>query len=164
MLNVDHILTTFNDHGVKYMLIGGMNYAIRHAPYVTQDVDLWIEDSESNRTACEQALVSLNAEWGRTDEEWGPVATKSPGWLTRQGVFSVACPAGAIDIFRAVAGLGDWQVSYSQSISERTSLGTPYQGLSDADMLRCQLALDAALQKADRIQTLTIAIQSQADS
>ena len=31
-MNVDHILKTLNAHEVAYLLIGGMNFLLRHAP------------------------------------------------------------------------------------------------------------------------------------
>jgi hypothetical protein len=153
-MNADRILATMNQFGVAYLLIGGVNFMLRHEPILTFDMDLWIEDSDENRTRCEQALAALDAEWGETDADWGPVAKKSAGWLTRQAVFCLHSPVGAIDIFRRVHGLADWQSSFQRSVAEATSSGIGYHGISDSDMLLCQLALDASAQKASRIQTL----------
>ena len=87
-MNVDHILGTLNGHHVAYILIGGMNFLLRHAPVLTYDVDLWIEDTPENRDRCERALGELQAEWGASDRDWGPVAAKAEGWLAsrRRGV------------------------------------------------------------------------------
>ncbi len=153
-MNVDHILDTFNREGVRYLLIGGMNFLLRHQPVLTFDVDLWIEDTSENRRRCEAALANLDAEWGRVDADWGPVADKASGWLDQQAVYCLNSPHGAIDIFRSVRGLSDWQTSLQSAIQEQTSTGTKYHGLGDADMLRCQLALDPAVQKQDRIRVL----------
>jgi hypothetical protein len=153
-MKLNHILQTFNACQVKYLLIGGMNFALRHQPYTTYDVDLWIEDTDANRAACEQALARLGAEWGRNDDDWGPTHTKGAGWLESQGVFSLHSPFGSIDIFRAVAGLTDWQASNVEAVPFQTDGGTSFRGLSDADMLRCQLALEPAQQKAERIRVL----------
>lgn len=151
----DHILATFNQQQVDYLLIGGMNFLLRHAPLLlTFDTDLWIEDSDANRARCEQALSALDAEWGPTDTSWMPVASFAPGWLTRQTMFSLHTAHGAVDIFRFVRGLSDWQVARQAASSERTVLGTPYWGISDHDMLQCQLALDVGLQRLDRIKVL----------
>ncbi|HEX5102858.1 MAG TPA: hypothetical protein VFV87_03555 [Pirellulaceae bacterium] len=153
-MNVDHILSTFNQHQVEYLMIGGMHFLIRHAPLLTYDVDLWIEDSEANRAKAERALAALDAEWGTTDADWGPVAAKSVGWLDRQPIFCLNSPHGAIDIFRAVAGLTGWHSAAQYAISGTTAGGVPYRGLSDADMLQCQLALDPGQRKQDRIAIL----------
>lgn len=153
-MNVDRVLETFNREGVAYLLIGGMNFLLRHEPVLTYDVDLWIEDSAENRRRCERALAALDAEWGRTDADWGPVVFLPPGWLDQQSMFCLNSPHGAIDVFRSVRGLADWAISRQSAVAEQTGVGTSYYGLSDADMLQCQLSLDAGLQKSDRIATL----------
>lgn len=40
-----------------------------------------------------------------------------------------------------IEGVRNWQEAWDAGIEERTNAGTPYRGLSDADMLRCQEAL-----------------------
>src|SRR5437867_2434181 len=88
-MNVNSILAAFNREGVEYMLIGGVNFLLRHAGALTYDVDLWIDDQPENRRRCEQALAALDAQWGANDADWGPVTVKPPGWLDRQGMFSL---------------------------------------------------------------------------
>jgi hypothetical protein len=157
-MNVDKILSAMKGNGVEYLLIGGMNFMLRHQPILTYDVDLWIEDSESNRRRCEATLASLSAEWGPTDESWSPVATLPAGWLDRQSVYCLTSPHGAIDIFRAVRGLPDWQASRNRSFAGSTSSGTVFRGLSDDDMLSCQTSLSPGEQRAERIKSLREAI------
>ena len=48
-MNVDRILETFNRHEVAWLLIGGMNFLLRHKPVLTFDVDLWVDDTVQNR-------------------------------------------------------------------------------------------------------------------
>ena len=70
---------------------------------------LWIDDAAANGQACEKALGKLEAEWGHTDDDWEPVASNKEGWLASQSVYCLLSPAGAIDIFRAVSSMDDWQ-------------------------------------------------------
>ena len=63
-------------------------------------------------------------------------------------------PAAPLDIFRSVPGLGSWQDCRSRGIRGTTEAGTPFFGISDSDMLECQLALTPGLQKLDRIRYL----------
>jgi hypothetical protein len=153
-MNIDHILAVFNGHEVRYLLIGGVNFLLRHKPVLTFDIDLWIEDSEANRRRCEESLTELNAEWGQTDSDWGPVVNLGPGWLSQQPVFCLTSPSGAIDIFRSVQGLSDWASAFSESVSGTTASGTAYTGLSDADMLACQLSIPLESRKNDRVREL----------
>ncbi len=153
-MNVDQIFSMMNQHGVRYLLIGGMNFMLRHRPLLTYDVDLWIEDTESNCRQCELALAAIDAEWGSTEENWGPVGLLQPGWLQRQAVFCLHSPQGAVDIMRAVAGMTDWQDAWQRGIDEQTKSETAYRGLSDADMLACQLALAESERRSERTSYL----------
>ena len=42
-MNVDRILETLNRQDVRYILIGRMNFLLRHTPVLTFDVDVWVE-------------------------------------------------------------------------------------------------------------------------
>jgi hypothetical protein len=153
-MNVDHILATLNDFQVDYLLIGGMNFLLRHEPVLTFDVDLWIDDRDANRRRCERALEVLEAEWGESDADWGKVAQRGPGWLDLQPVFCLNSPSGAIDVFRSVTGLADWSASRAGARQEVTATGTSYWGLSDDDMLQCQYALEMPYRRLQRIEAL----------
>ncbi len=157
-MNVDQILETLNKHRVACLLIGGMNFLLRHAPVLTYDVDLWIDDTQKNRDRCEQALGALEAEWGASDEDWGPVAEKPPGWLASQAVFCLTSPHGPVDIFRTVKGLGPWGESRAAALPGTTAAGTAYLGLSDQDMLKCQMALPESSRNPQRIRALRKAL------
>ena len=159
-MNIEHILAVFNRHEVRYLLIGGVNFLLRHKPVLTFDVDFWIEDSDVNRQRCELALIELCAEWGRTEKDWGPVNTRPAGWLALQSVFCLTSPHGAIDVFRQVQGLTSWAAALATSVSGHTAAGVPYQGLSDQDMLACQLSIPPESRKSDRIRDLQKAMAS----
>ena len=157
-MTFDHILETFNAHRVDCILIGGVNFLLRHQPVTTFDVDLWIDDTAENRSRCERC-GALQAEWGPTEAEWRPVAEHPPGWLGRQAVYCLGSPHGAIDVFRAVKGLESWAACRARAAACRTSAGSSFAALSDEDMLQCQLALPEGEQKLDRIRTLRKAIE-----
>ncbi len=106
-----------------------------------------------------RALAALQAEWGESDTDWAKVAERDPGWLDRQPVFCLNSPSGAIDVFRTVTGLSDWAVSRAGASRDTTASGTVYWGLSDEDMLRCQLALEEPYRKPQRIATLRRVLQ-----
>ncbi len=156
---IDDILQTFNDHGVQYMLIGGVNFLLHHQPVATFDVDFWIEDTDENRARCQAALVALSASWGPDDKQWRDVKDLPANWLTWQGVFCLTSRQGWIDLFRAVKGLGSWSDSRQRARTGVTAIGTAYVGLSDEDMLQCQLALSEEERKLDRVRVLQAALQ-----
>ena len=98
------MLRVLNEEQVDYLLIGGMNFLIRHLPELTFDVDIWAGDEEENLRRLNRALRRLGAQWGRTETEWRPVP-EDPRWLQLQPVFCLTTDHGALDIFREVRGL-----------------------------------------------------------
>jgi hypothetical protein len=153
-MNVDCILQTLNELRVEYILVGGINFLLRHVPILTFDVDVWIEDTVENRHRCEKALGAIQAAWGASDADWGPVANREPGWLSRQPVLCLTSPYGSIDVFRAVTGLHSWTDCRRRAYAGKTANGTVFLGLSDEDMLACQMALAEGERKQDRIRFL----------
>jgi hypothetical protein len=157
-MDIDGILTAFKQHEVVYLLIGGVNFLLRHAPELTFDVDIWVADTEENRARLNAALRHLRAEWGPTEKAWAPVPD-DPAWLRRQPLFCLTTPYGALDVFREVKGLeGEFEQAFARAIQSQTPSGVSYTGLSDEDMLRCQEALDPSERKAGRIEVLRRAI------
>ncbi len=153
-MNVDSVLKVFNRQKIEYMVIGGMNFLMRHGPVLTYDIDLWSKDTEENLQRCETALAELKAEWGTSEDDWGPVRNREDGWLASQPLFCLTSPYGAIDIFRRVKGLESWDASYRRGLTEKTAGGVPYRGLSDKDMLHSQYALNKKDQNSERIRAL----------
>ena len=86
-MNIDRILGVLNAGQVEYLLIGGVNFLLRHGPDLTYDVDVWIHDTEGSRRRCEVALATLGAEWSRDEEDWGPVARRPAGWISEQSLY-----------------------------------------------------------------------------
>lgn len=158
-MNVDFILRAFNACEVEYLLIGGMNFLLRHEPVLTYDIDFWIRDTAANLARCDAALRQLDASWGPTEESWRPVVEQE-GWLARQSVFCLTSPAGAIDIFRTVTGLPSWAACRERSVAGQTAAGVEYRGLCDEDMIACQLALPEGQRRHSRIESLQRAMST----
>lgn len=157
-MNADHVLETLNAHSVAYLLVGGVNFLLRHKPVLTYDIDVWIEDTRENLGRCERALSELQAEWGADEQDWAAVAERAPGWLAVQGVFCLTSPHGAIDVFRFVKGLDSWSESRARAFRGLTAGGVGFLGLSDEDMLRCQMALPEGSRNTERIRLLQQAL------
>lgn len=157
-MNVDRILSEFNAAEADYLLIGGMNFLLRHLPELTFDVDLWVRDETTNLVRANHALRALGAEWGATEELWASVPESSE-WLNRQQVFCLTTKFGAVDIFRSVRGLEDrYDECRATAIRSRTASGVTYLGLSDEHMLETQLALEEKDRKVNRIAVLKRAL------
>ena len=158
-MNVDQILKTLGDEQVDYLLAGGMNFLIRHAPQLTFDVDIWVRDDAENLTRLNRALQELGAEWGRTEIEWAP-APEDWRWLQTQTVFCLTTRHGALDVFRDLRGLeGRYLECKQRSVKSQTAAGIAFNGLSDEDMLACQEALPPGERKPQRMAILREAIR-----
>ncbi len=153
-MNVDGILEAFRRRQVMAILIGGMNFLLRHQPVLTFDVDLWVKDTDENLIKTADALRDISAQWGRDENSWGPVPSGF-NWLRSQSVFCLTSPYGAIDIFLEVRGLeGQWAVCRDRCFEAATAAGTYFASLSDRDMLACQMALPEGERKLDRVRYL----------
>jgi len=55
-MNVDAILESFARPKIEAILIGGMNFLLRHQPVLTFDVDFWVRDTDENLSRVSDAL------------------------------------------------------------------------------------------------------------
>jgi hypothetical protein len=158
-VNVDEILRTLHDERVDYLLIGGMNFLLRHLPELTFDVDIWVRDDSGNLERLNNALRKLGAEWGRTEAEWKPVLDDWR-WLQSQSIFCLTTRHGALDVFREVLGCeGRYDECRARGVPSATGTGVKFTALSDEDMLACQETLPPAERNARRMEVLRNAIQ-----
>ncbi len=148
------MLAELNRHQTNFILIGGMNFMLRHHPVLTFDVDVWIEDEAENRSRTESALIALDAQWGPDEKTWGSVRQLPADWLASQSMFALTTRAGALDVFRHVDGLPSWRNCRARALALNTRAGHAFWSLADQDMLACQYALDERTRKVDRIRYL----------
>ena len=158
-MNVDEILQALNGEQVDYLLIGGMNFLLRHLPELTYDVDIWVRNDAANLERLNRALRRLGAEWGRTEAEWHPVP-EDWRWLEGQSLFCLTTRHGALDVFRDVRGLeGRYAECRDRRVPSATGTGVKFIALSDEDMLACQEALPPGERKLRRMDVLREAIR-----
>ena len=158
-VNVDAILEACHHEQVDYLLIGGMNFLLRHRPELTFDVDLWVRDTSVNLERLNRALRRLGAAWGPTESAWRPVPDDWH-WLERQAVFCLTTEHGAVDIFRDVRGLeGRYDECRARAVALTTAAGMAFLGLSDQDMLTCQEALPPGQRHERRMAVLREALR-----
>jgi hypothetical protein len=158
-VNIDKILQTLNQGEVDYILIGGVNFLLRHEPELTFDVDIWVADNEENLKKLNQALIAMDSAWGPTEQEWRPVPANHQ-WLKQQSIYCLTTSLGALDVFREVKGLeGKYAECKAAAGYSQTASGVAYVGLSDLHMLACQEALPLREQKPKRIEVLKRALR-----
>jgi hypothetical protein len=79
MFNQDfnELLSIFNDHKVKYLVVGGYAVGLHAQPRATKDLDLFIQPDPDNSQAVYSALAKFGA----------PVAGLTPDDLIKPGYF-----------------------------------------------------------------------------
>ena len=55
------LLSAFNAHGVKYLIVGGYAVSFHAQPRATKDIDLFVKADAANATAIYAALASFGA-------------------------------------------------------------------------------------------------------
>jgi hypothetical protein len=142
-MNVDNILGRLSAEKVDYLLIGGMNFLLRHQPELKFDVDVWARDTPANLQRLNLALRALGGAWGPTEKQWAPVP-EDWRWLEMQTVFCLTTDHGALDIFREVRGLeGRYEECRKAATRAKTASRVPFISLSDEHTLVCRNALPA---------------------
>jgi hypothetical protein len=92
------ILRVLDEHGVRYVLIGGLAAVLHGAPHVTTDVDVVPEDGQANLERLSAALRDLDARIRTTGEPEGIPFDHSAESLSRVRVWNFQTSKGDLDI------------------------------------------------------------------
>jgi hypothetical protein len=89
------ILSTFNAHKVKYLVVGAFAVMKYSEPRYTKDLDIWVETSEENASKVYAALSEYGAPlWDLTEADFAS-----------DGFFQVGQPPVRIDIMMSIEGV-----------------------------------------------------------
>ena len=89
------ILSTFNRHEVKYLVVGAYAVMKYSEPRFTKDLDIWVEASEANATRVFAALVEFGA----------PLAGLNEKDFASDGFFQMGQPPVRVDIMMSLEGV-----------------------------------------------------------
>lgn len=153
------LLFAFNEHRVKYLIVGGYAVAIHAQPRATKDLDVFVEPAHANGKAIFAALEKFGA----------PLTGLNPDdFIAPNSYFRMGTPPQMIDIFPQISGMEfdqAWRHRIEEIIDETTGLkafvisaddlianklasGRPYD-LADADAIRKAAASRGPAQKHD---------------
>lgn len=137
------LLQSFNEHQVRYLVVGAYAVMKYTEPRYTKDLDIWVEPTDENASRVYEALVYFGA----------PITEVTPFDFTDPGMmFQIGLAPHRIDILMAVKGLDfkdAWErrvqaafedvrmnvVSKEDLLISKEAAGRP-QDLIDADLLR----------------------------
>lgn len=115
-INDEEIIGLFaclEKNSVKYILVGGFAAVLNGHSRLTQDVDIWIEDSLSNRRNLKKTLLQI----GLPDMPQIESIDLVPGWS------AINLPSGfALDIMTEIKGFPKNKFDECYSLSNEASL------------------------------------------
>jgi hypothetical protein len=139
-------LSAFNEHRVKYLIIGGYAVAVHAQPRATKDLDLFIQPSLENAKAVVAALAKFGAPLG----DLRPEDLIDPNVFFRMGTppqmveilprisgveFDQAWEHRIEAVIDETTGLKAFVISADDLITNKTAFGRPYD-LADADAVQ----------------------------
>ena len=93
--DLKELLRAFNDHGVRYLVVGGYAFGVHAEPRATKDLDLFIGSDKENSEAVFRALAQYGA----------PLAGLSPADFRDDTVFQIGHPPARIDLLQHIDGV-----------------------------------------------------------
>jgi hypothetical protein len=123
--DLKELLRAFNDHAVKYLVVGGYAFGVHAEPRATKDLDLFVRPDAQNSEAIFRALAQYGA----------PLGDLSPADFMDGTVFQIGQPPARVDLLQHIDG-----ISFDQAWENRI------EGLVDGEIRTIVIS------KADLIQ------------
>jgi len=134
------LLSVFNAHDVKYLVVGGHAVGIHAEPRGTKDLDIFIKaDAENSR-----AVFAALAEYG------APLAGMTPADFNDKptSIFQIGVPPGRVDIILGIAGV-TFDEAWETRVEEVLGGDVPAHIISREHLIRNKLAVGRLQDLAD---------------
>ena len=93
--NLKELLCALNDHGVKYLIVGGYAFGVHAEPRATKDLDIFFKSDEENSQKLFRALTQYGAS----------LAGLAPSDFRDGTTFQIGQPPTRIDILQQIDGI-----------------------------------------------------------
>lgn len=127
--DLKELLRAFNDHGVKYLVVGGYAYGVYAEPRATKDLDVFIRSDEENSQAVFQALAQFGA----------PLDGLSTADFMDGSTFQIGQPPSRIDLLQRIDGI-TFEEAWKNRIQGLIDREIPVLVISRNDLIRNKLA------------------------
>lgn len=118
------LLSTFNEHGVKYLVVCAFAVMVYSEPRYTKDLDVWVEASRENASRVYAALRDFGA----------PLAGLTEEDFVSSGFYQMGRPPGRIDVLMSLDGL-DFEAAWENRF-EAAFRGVPTNYIGKEELLR----------------------------
>jgi len=122
-------LRVFNQHGVRYLIVGGYAYGVHAEPRATKDLDIFIGCDEANSKAVFRALSEFGA----------PLSGLNPADFMDGSTFQIGQPPARIDLLQRIDGIG-FQEAWNNRIAGLLEGDIPVMVISRKDLIQNKLA------------------------
>jgi hypothetical protein len=93
--DLKELLRAFNDHAVKFLIVGGYAFGVHAEPRATKDLDIFVRSDEENSKAVFRALAQYGA----------PLDDLTPSDFMDGTTFQIGQPPARIDILQQIDGV-----------------------------------------------------------
>ncbi len=93
--DLKELLRAFNDHAVKFLIVGGYAFGVHAEPRATKDLDIFVRSDEENSKAVFRALAQYGA----------PLGDLTPSDFMDGTTFQIGQPPARIDILQQIDGV-----------------------------------------------------------
>lgn len=127
--DLKELLRAFNDHGVKYLIVGGYAFGVHAEPRATKDLGIFIRCDDENSQAVFRALAQYGA----------PLEGLTPVDFQDGTAFQIGRPPTRIDILQSIDGVSfdeAWESRVEGMIDDQIRAAV----ISRDDLIRNKLA------------------------
>lgn len=93
--DLKELLLAFNEHGVRYLIVGGYAFGVYVEPRATKDLDLFIATDVANSEAVYKALAQFGA----------PLDGLTPSDFRDNSAFQIGQPPARVDLLQQISGI-----------------------------------------------------------
>ncbi len=136
--NLKELLRAFNDHAVRYLVIGGYAFGVHAEPRGTKDLDLFIRSDDENSNAVFRALAQYGA----------PLNGLTPADFMDGSTFQIGQPPERVDILQQIDGIS-FDEAWENRIEGAIDGDIPTSVISKDDLIRNKLASGRDQDKLD---------------
>jgi len=130
----EDILTLFDRHGVRYLIVGGLAFIFHAKPRYTKDIDLWLSPDDDNVGRANRAL-----------SEFGSPALLDPG--QDEQILQIGVDPNRFNLLRHLTG-AEFETAWSRRI-EGTYGGAPASWIDLEDLLSIKESIEAPRHQED---------------
>lgn len=140
ILDVTSLVETLNDHGVRYVLIGGLAATLHGSPMRTGDADICPARDPENLDRLAAALAALDARIWLRDDPRGAAFPHDGRFLGEVDVWNLVTRHGLLDISFRPSGTAGYQDLRRGAVSLEIGEGVEVPVASLLDVIRSKEA------------------------